>query len=246
MRKFYLSDGTNTFGLNGENGIWLINPSGLGVNVSVGMSNIGNGYFVPYSDSQFKQQSITGDILFTNQSYESYNYFVNLIENAENVYLIYSPFGTDEYIRKVYPAVMNKGELTRGILLQIPFTFNCLTPWYTEETIDSASDLIPIYSGGQQETTIEIECDSPSTNPHITVTDSDNNPVAELLIYDTVNNLKYSNNPIDSYVYDGDTDIISKCVINSNLFGRTKKNFSIAFENLQNPTIKVKRWYRSI
>ena len=65
MRKFYIENGLGSRqSLNGEKGIFLSNPTGLGVNLSPSFADLHKGFFRPISGDSEPQSTIAGDLVF--------------------------------------------------------------------------------------------------------------------------------------------------------------------------------------
>lgn len=139
MRKFYIRDGTGTqYGLNGEQFIWLLNPSGLGVSFTNHYSDIKQGFFAPLNTDEWQTQSIVCDLGYVKAAYSTYRSFIDWLVKAEELIIVYQPFGSDKFYRKVKLDYVEKTELTNGTWLVTPASFTCLTPWYRPTTLSVA------------------------------------------------------------------------------------------------------------
>ena len=97
MRKFYLeNEKGERKGLNGELGIRLGNPAGLGVVFSRKSSEIGNG-FLRVEEVKLKNEPVTCDLTFLPDAYARYRQLVNWIAGSRTLYLIYCPYGEQEF-----------------------------------------------------------------------------------------------------------------------------------------------------
>ena len=139
MRKFFIRDGVgNQYALNGEQFIWLLNPSGLGVNYANQYSDIKQGFFAPLKTDTWNTQSIVCDFGFVKSAYATYRSFINWLITAENLVIVYQPFGSEQYYRNVKMDYVEKTELMNGEWLSTPASFTCLTPWYKPTTLSVA------------------------------------------------------------------------------------------------------------
>lgn len=136
MRKFYIRDGYGTqYDLNGEQLIWLLNPSGLGVSYANKYSDIKQGFFSPLKQDEWQTQSIVCDFGFLDPAYSVYRSFINWLVTANELIIVYQPFGSEKYYRKVRLDYVEKTELFNGVWLKTPASFTCLTPWYLPTTL---------------------------------------------------------------------------------------------------------------
>ena len=132
MRKFYIENGLGSRqSLNGETGIFLSNPTGLGVNLSPSFADIHKGFFRPISGDSEPQSTIAGDLVFIgDNAYADYRAFVDWCAVSDDLFLIYKPYGNTEFYRKVRINYLTKTELTDTRWLSVPMSLACLTPWY--------------------------------------------------------------------------------------------------------------------
>lgn len=136
MRKFYIRDGSGTqYDLNGEQFIWLLNPTGLGVSYANKFSDIKEGFFAPLNTGEWQTQSIVCDFGFVKSAYEVYRQFMSWLVTAEELIIVYQPYGNDKFYRRVKMDYIEKTELINGQWLQTPASFTCLTPWYKPTTL---------------------------------------------------------------------------------------------------------------
>lgn len=132
MRKFYIENGLGSRqSLNGEKGIFLSNPTGLGVNLSPSFADLHKGFFRPISGDSEPQSTIAGDLVFIgDNAYADYRAFVDWCAVSDDLFLIYKPYGNTEFYRKVRINYLTKTELTDTRWLSVPMSLACLTPWY--------------------------------------------------------------------------------------------------------------------
>lgn len=132
MRKFYLeNEAGQRLSLNGENGIVLSNPAGLGMTMSSNFADIHNGFFREVSKDSEPQSTVTCDLVFTGKNtYADYRVFMDWCGGSTALHLIYKPYGNTEFYRDVYINYLTKTELTDTRWLSVPASFACLSPWY--------------------------------------------------------------------------------------------------------------------
>ena len=130
MRRFYLQDQDGVRqGLNGESGIRLGDPSGLGVSFSTSFMDLGEDHF-RVADRRTQQGQVVCTLSFVKSAYSRYRQFCDWCAAAQELYLVYVPFGDQEYLRQVELDYLTKTELGHGKWLAVPAAFKCLTPWY--------------------------------------------------------------------------------------------------------------------
>lgn len=132
MRKFYLENEIGSrLPLNGEEGIFLSNPAGLGLTMSSDFADIHYGFFRDVSGKSEPQSTVTGDLVFIgSNAYADYRSFVDWCNNSESLHLIYLPYGNTEFCRDIHISYLTKTELTDTRWLSVPASFACLSPWY--------------------------------------------------------------------------------------------------------------------
>lgn len=130
MRRFYLQDQDGQRqGLNGEDGIRLGDPTGLGVNFSTSFMDLGEDHF-RVSERKVQQGQVVCTLTFVRAAYRRYRSFCDWCAAAEELYLVYMPYGEQEFLRRVEIEYLTKTELGHGKWLSVPAAFKCLTPWY--------------------------------------------------------------------------------------------------------------------
>ena len=132
MRKFYIENEIGSrLSLNGEQGIFLSNPAGLGLTLPANFADIHKGFFRDISGESEPQGTITGDLVFIgDDAYADYRSFVDWCSASASLHLIYKPYGTTEFYRDVQINYLTKTELTDTRWLTVPAAFACLSPWY--------------------------------------------------------------------------------------------------------------------
>lgn len=136
MRQFFIRDGAGKqYGLNGEALVWLLNPTGLGVSFANKYSDIKQGFFAPLNADEWQTQSIVCDFGIIEPAYQTFRSFIDWMVTAEELVIVYQPFGSEKFYRKVKLDYLEKTELFNGIWLRCPASFTCLTPWYKPTTL---------------------------------------------------------------------------------------------------------------
>lgn len=129
MRKFYIE---NELGerrsLNGEDGVFLSDPAGLGVSYGSSYAELGDGFFRRIEEKQ-PQGTIPCSLTFMRGAYQKYKDFADWCIRAKSLFLVYKPFSA-EYFRRVELSYLTKTEITSGTWMEVPTAFVCLTPWY--------------------------------------------------------------------------------------------------------------------
>lgn len=131
IRKLYFQDQAGSrFGLNGERGVYVSGPAGLGMALSPVFADLGRGFFIPVSDEAEPQNQATWTIIFTKNPYHTYQQFLDWLSAASALTLVYAPTPDREFYRDVTINFLQKGELNAVGWLEIPSSFLCVTPWY--------------------------------------------------------------------------------------------------------------------
>lgn len=134
MRYFYLQKETGErIGLNNETGIFLSEPSGLGLEFADNYADIGEGFFRMIS-KVYSQKSVKCKLNFVKDPYKTYFDFVTWCMNAKQLYLVYKPLNVEYYI-KTEIASYEKGEINKFNYLEVPTSFIYLSPWYAPSAL---------------------------------------------------------------------------------------------------------------
>lgn len=135
MRMFYLQKETGErIGLNNETGIFLSEPSGLGLEFDDNYADIGEGFFRMIA-KKHTQKTIQCKLNFVKDSYKTYNSFVTWCISAKKMYLIYKPLNIEYYIRTEISS-FSKGEINKYGYLEVPAEFVYLSPWYSPTSLN--------------------------------------------------------------------------------------------------------------
>lgn len=136
MRLFYLQKETGErIGLNNETGIFLTEPSGLGLEFGDNYADIGEGFFRMVSKI-YTQKVIQCKLNFvTDNPYDKYNKFISWCMSAKKLYFIYKPLNIEYYIRTEISSI-EKGEINKYGYLETSASFLYLSPWYTPTSLN--------------------------------------------------------------------------------------------------------------
>ena len=118
-----------------ENACLLTEPGGLGYSYNASYEQVGN-VFVE-NLKKIEQGSITGTANF--MKYDNYKKLVDFIENAESLRFAYKvPFENEEkeYFKNVDFKEITKTQKEANGIISETITFNCLSLWYEENTIE--------------------------------------------------------------------------------------------------------------
>lgn len=157
MRSFRLvNDAGEIWPIDGEDGIYFLNPEGLGYNESVSAGKVVSG-FSKKTHTEISWPNLTGTLYITKMCdaksavkrsstdnskdgvYDTYLKFTEFLINTKQLYFDYNPYhGTEgsEYARtEVALMSIDKSEIVEGDTLQCKMTLARLTPWYYEDGI---------------------------------------------------------------------------------------------------------------
>lgn len=136
MRMFYLQKETGErIGLNNETGIFLSEPSGLGLEFGDNFADIGEGFFRMIA-KVYTQKTVKCKLNFVNADpYGTYHSFITWCMKAKRLYLIYKPKNVEYFIHTEISS-FEKGEFNKFGYLEVPASFLYLSPWYTPTALD--------------------------------------------------------------------------------------------------------------
>ena len=133
IRKFWLENAAGELKpLNGEQGIFLENPYGLGIDAGAKYAGGGDGFFIESSDTGDKQIPMGGDLHFLREPYALFRSFSDWALRSEKLTLVYQP-DTVAFRRRIAISRLTKTEKNTPVSLKVPVEFLPLTPWYTED-----------------------------------------------------------------------------------------------------------------
>ena len=131
MRKFYFS---NAFGerwpLQGEKGVYLSEPSGLGVQLSPSFADLQHGFFIPIDDDVEPQSALHAALVFIRPAYPTYRQLINWLAAAKSLELVYCPYGSEEFHRRVDVQAVTKSELNKNAFLSCELSLLARSPWF--------------------------------------------------------------------------------------------------------------------
>ena len=132
FRQFRISNNSGKgYSLNGDSGIFLHEPTGLGLKDEIKTVDLGRGFFYDLDNKYIPAEPITGDLLFiNNEPYKLYREFINFIATSSQLVFSYTPYGTDEFFCRGKFEYLQKEELEETGVLKVPVSFMPFTPWY--------------------------------------------------------------------------------------------------------------------
>lgn len=131
IRKLYFQNSANQrFGLNGENGVYATALSGFGFSLSSAFAGLGGGFYPKVKDSDDLQGALAFSVVLTRNPYLKHQEFVDWLNSAGTLTIVYNPTGDQEYCRDVTVRFVEKGELNKVGWLELLCSFSCITPWY--------------------------------------------------------------------------------------------------------------------
>ena len=131
--KFYImNEKAVRWSLNSpETGVFT-EPYGFGVDYNNKYLKVGD-VWIPNS-SELKQPSPSGKIVFPKKQYETYQNFMNFINRATQLVLVYQPADLEtEYFAEIDMVNIQKGGYSIGESFAVPIIFVCKSLFYTEE-----------------------------------------------------------------------------------------------------------------
>lgn len=130
MRRFFFrNSGGEAYPLNGERGVYLTDPQGLGVTLSPVFADLQYGFFEPVADAAEPQGTVTGNLVFVGPNpYLTYRQLMQWL--GSEITLGYTPSPGTTYYRDLSVNYVQKGELTQVRWLECPCSFFVTGPWY--------------------------------------------------------------------------------------------------------------------
>lgn len=218
--------------VNGEFGIWFSNITGLGIANEINKIDLGSGFFRNLDTGHPPSQSVPGDIfIMPPDADRKYREFLNWLQAAGELTIIYRPYGTETFYRAVRLEYLQKGVPEKTGRLVIPTSFLPLTPWYkpaaltlviqpAETNITTfpftlTDDLhfpsgtgtpwsAEILSSGHLDAALRFDYSGEAENPVLTITGINSGiEYGRCAVSGTVNGLSFSSVPYDKYVRDG-------------------------------------------
>lgn len=140
IRKLYLENASGErVDLNGADGIYASEPSGLGMEISPVTGDLGSGFFAEFSSETEPMRPVAFKISFTRaDAYEQYQRLADWLSAAGGeLLLVYNPTGSAEYRRRCRCTNLVKTEKNRVGWLQVSAQFKCFTPWYRPGSVNA-------------------------------------------------------------------------------------------------------------
>jgi hypothetical protein len=193
-------------------------------------------------DRRGKQESITGELVFTGGgAYAKYKTFADALLRADKVQVIYDPNGT-EYTADVSVNFLTKTESVADVYMTIPTSFTLLSPWYRDETLTGTT--VNVTAGGQIGTGVVVSFYGAVTNPQILLGDF----ALCALTYNLASNeqLIFSTLWDDSYVHIDWDDAIQYVDITNPLFKHSTGAFTISNSGNKEMTVLVRKYWRTV
>ena len=232
MSRFVIrNDAGEEWPLDGERGVWFSNVQGLGIQNSQTMADLGNGFSHFLDTGTYPRVVVPGDLIFMPpNAYQTYRQLINFLMASAEFTLSYTPYGTDEYYRRVKIEYISKGVTDKRGRLDCPLSLIPLTPWYSPQEISFtmhgsdlntmkypfvyADDLVygsdsdddfggTVNPGGHQPAALRLQYSGQLNQPYLTLTGATSGTeYARCAVGATVTGLDYSSDQRDSYVRD--------------------------------------------
>ena len=138
MRQFFLETGTGERLSLQSKSLFFYLPTGLGFSENRTLSQIEYGFWTE-QNKLFGARNILGTMVFTNEEqdpYVSYEQFVNFIESAESLKLVYVPYTGRELYSDVKFNGIELSEKDVNGLLQCETQFVALSPYYEKNPLN--------------------------------------------------------------------------------------------------------------
>lgn len=133
--KFYIMNEKSVrYDLNSPDKGVFTSPDGFGVAYSADYLSVGNIWTVERRELEQPQPS--GKIIFPVKPYQTFNDFVNFINTATSLVLVYQPAGMDkEYFADIDIVSIKKGGYNCKAF-EVPIQFKCKSLFYTSEKFE--------------------------------------------------------------------------------------------------------------
>ena len=117
-----------------EKGVFT-EPHGFGIDYSGEYLKVGN-FWTP-NNRELKQPSPSGKIVFAKNQYTVFQQFINFLNAASQLVLVYQPARTEtEYFAEIDVVSIQKGGYNKGNVFVVPVQFACKSLFYTEEKFE--------------------------------------------------------------------------------------------------------------
>ena len=116
-------------------GLFLYNVTGLGYEKDIQYEQLGNTFIS--NKEKINQNIINGELEFYDMTYDEYQQFIDFINYASELKLIYIPKTSKrtKFYRDIDVCKIDKAEEDDFNILSCPITMNCKSLWYQEKTI---------------------------------------------------------------------------------------------------------------
>lgn len=140
IRSFALINAVgDRYDLNGADGIYASDPTGLGLSLSPVMGDVGRGFFAILSDESEPQLPCGFTVTFTDRAnaYDQYFALARWLAAAGDALLLaYAPTPETEYLRSVSVTRISKSEKDQVGWLPVGVELRPRTPWYLPTPLD--------------------------------------------------------------------------------------------------------------
>lgn len=137
LRRFYLEDNTGRRLSLQDNKRFMWEPSGLGYAEDIGFAQVEYGFFSE-SSRDYAQPSVSGTMVFmpdVQEPYQTYQEFVDWVNGAEGLQLVYVPYGTRELYVDVIVTGLELSEKELTGVLECPVTFTGTSPYHKKNPL---------------------------------------------------------------------------------------------------------------
>lgn len=129
---FIMNEKAARWSLNSPDTGVFTEPSGFGVDYKNDYLKVGD-VWIPNS-RELKQPEPSGKIVFPLKQYETYQSFMDFINSAAQLVLVYQPAGLEtEYFAEIDVVTIQKGGYSIGNTFTVPVKFVCKSLFHTEE-----------------------------------------------------------------------------------------------------------------
>lgn len=110
-------------------------PSGFGYEFDGKYLSVGDRWAVESND--MKQRKPSGKIIFPKKPYQTFRQFIDFLNSAKELTLIYQPAGIEqEFFADIDLTSIEKGYFTKGKALEVPIKFVCRSLFYTTQKFE--------------------------------------------------------------------------------------------------------------
>lgn len=134
--KFYImNEKMDRWGLNSPAEGVLTDPKGFGIEYKGEYVRVGDRWIVDRVELQQPQPE--GKVIFAVNPYNTYQSFINFLNAAKALYLVYQPAGMKtEYFADIDVVKIDKVGYSAGKRMEVPCKFICKSLFYTEEVFE--------------------------------------------------------------------------------------------------------------